>query len=86
MESSVIQAIVLGSRDALLDALERGGNPDDAENSVPALTLVCLQDSFAMPNRPRCPTTLMRECLPADWSLNPDAGVLPRTRESCRER
>jgi ankyrin repeat protein len=44
MESSIIQAIVLGSRDALLDALSRGGNSNDCSDGVSAVALTCLQD------------------------------------------
>jgi ankyrin repeat protein len=43
MSSRVTEALIVGSRDALSDALAIGGNPDDEENSISALTLACVQ-------------------------------------------
>jgi ankyrin repeat protein len=44
MCSAVTEAVIVGSRDALSDALSSGGNPDDSENSISALLLACIQD------------------------------------------
>jgi uncharacterized protein len=44
MGSQVLEAVTFGSRDALLDALHRGGNPNDVENGQSALALACIQD------------------------------------------
>jgi ankyrin repeat protein len=43
MGSRVTEAVLFGSRDALCDALASGGNPDEAENGISALTLACIQ-------------------------------------------
>ena len=44
MGSGVTEAVVFGSRDALSDALAAGGNPDETEKGVTALTLACIQN------------------------------------------
>jgi len=44
MCSAVVEAVMMGSRDALSDALSMGGNPDDTQNSVSALKLACIQE------------------------------------------
>lgn len=44
MGSQVIEAVMWSSRDALLDALQRGGDANDIENGQSALMLACLQD------------------------------------------
>ena len=44
MGSQVLEAVTFGSRDALLDALRRGGNPNDVENGQSALAMACIQD------------------------------------------
>jgi len=44
--SSVIDAVVLASRDALLDALQRGCDPNEAEDGRSALALACLNQSL----------------------------------------
>ena len=44
MGSQVIEAVVCSSRDALLDALQNGGNPNDEEDGISALTMACTQD------------------------------------------
>jgi ankyrin repeat protein len=41
--SQVFEAVILSSRDALLDALQKGGNPDDGDGGSSALTLACVQ-------------------------------------------
>lgn len=43
MGSQVIEALIWSSRDALLDALQKGGNPNDGEGGSSALTLACVQ-------------------------------------------
>lgn len=43
MGSQVIEAVILSSRDALLDALHRGGNPNDGERGASALSIACVQ-------------------------------------------
>lgn len=43
MGSAVIEAVIVGSRDALTDALAAGGNPNDCEKSISALVLACIQ-------------------------------------------
>jgi uncharacterized protein len=45
MGSQVIEAVVCSSRDALLDALHNGGNPNDEEDGISALAMACTQDS-----------------------------------------
>jgi len=45
MGSQVIEAVVCSSRDALLDALQNGGNPNDEEDGISALAMACTQDS-----------------------------------------
>jgi ankyrin repeat protein len=44
MGSGVTEAVLFGSRDALSDALAAGGNPDETENGITALTLACIQN------------------------------------------
>ena len=44
MASPVIEAIMMSSRDALLDALHRGGNANETEDGNSALVWACLQD------------------------------------------
>jgi len=44
MGSQVIEAVVCSSRDALLDALQHGGNPNDEEDGISALVMACTQD------------------------------------------
>lgn len=44
MGSQVIEAVTFGSRDALLDALRRGGDPNDSQDGQSALVLACIQD------------------------------------------
>jgi ankyrin repeat protein len=44
MGSQVIEAVLYSSRDALLDALHKGGNPNDEEDGTSALTMACVQD------------------------------------------
>lgn len=44
MGSQVIEAVMWGSRDALLDALQRGGDANDTENGQSALMMACVQD------------------------------------------
>jgi uncharacterized protein len=44
MGSQVIEAVVCSSRDALLDALHSGGNPNDEEDGISALVMACTQD------------------------------------------
>lgn len=44
MGSQVIEAVMWSSRDALLDALQRGGDANDTENGQSALMLACVQD------------------------------------------
>jgi ankyrin repeat protein len=44
MGSQVIEALIWSSRDALLDALQNGGNPNDVEGGISALAIACTQD------------------------------------------
>ena len=43
MGSAVTEAVIVGSRDALSDALAAGGNPNDSEGPMTALALACIQ-------------------------------------------
>jgi ankyrin repeat protein len=43
MGSQIIEALIWSSRDALLDALQKGGNPNDADSGSSALSLACVQ-------------------------------------------
>lgn len=44
MGSQVIEAVICSSRDALLDALQRGGDANDTDSGQSALMLACVQD------------------------------------------
>lgn len=44
MGSQVIEAVICSSRDALLDALQAGGNANDEEDGISALVMACTQD------------------------------------------
>jgi len=43
MGSQVIEALIWSSRDALIDALQKGGNPNDGDSGSSALSLACAQ-------------------------------------------
>jgi ankyrin repeat protein len=44
MGSQVTEAVMCSSRDALLDALQNGGNANDEEDGISALVMACTQD------------------------------------------